>query len=138
MIGVPAPRDTYKGQPNGLRKDLAEKIAALKPGFVRFPGGCLVNTGSMEGYSEGLRPGSEQPYQWKDTVGPVEERATNANFWGYNQSYGLGYYEYFRFAEDVGAMPLTIQCPPWSPDAARTGPPTTRNCWSATSRTPST
>ncbi|CAM5496040.1 hypothetical protein SHIRM173S_11468 [Streptomyces hirsutus] len=102
------PRDTYKGQPNGLRKDLAEKIAALKPGFVRFPGGCLVNTGSMEGYSEDSGWQRKRAYQWKDTVGPVEERATNANFWGYNQSYGLGYYEYFRFAEDVGAMPLPV------------------------------
>ncbi|MFF3930784.1 alpha-L-arabinofuranosidase C-terminal domain-containing protein [Streptomyces hirsutus] len=102
------PRDTYKGQPNGLRKDLAEKIAALKPGFVRFPGGCLVNTGSMEDYSEDSGWQRKRAYQWKDTVGPVEERAANANFWGYNQSYGLGYYEYFRFAEDVGAMPLPV------------------------------
>ncbi|MCX2928187.1 alpha-L-arabinofuranosidase C-terminal domain-containing protein [Streptomyces sp. NEAU-W12] len=102
------PRDTYKGQRNGLRKDLAEKIAALNPGFVRFPGGCLVNTGSMEDYSEDSGWQRKRSYQWKDTVGPVEERATNANFWGYNQSYGLGYYEYFRFAEDVGAMPLPV------------------------------
>ncbi|MEV0305078.1 alpha-L-arabinofuranosidase C-terminal domain-containing protein [Streptomyces prasinus] len=102
------PRDTYKGRQNGLRKDLAEKIAALKPGFVRFPGGCLVNTGSMDDYSEESGWQRKRAYQWKDTVGPVEERATNANFWGYNQSYGLGYYEYFRFAEDVGAMPLPV------------------------------
>ncbi|MCT7354569.1 carbohydrate binding domain-containing protein [Streptomyces sp. 15-116A] len=102
------PRDTYKNQPGGLRKDLAEKIAALKPGFVRFPGGCLVNTGFMEDYSEASGWERKRAYQWKDTVGPVEERATNANFWGYNQSYGLGYYEYFRFAEDIGAMPLPV------------------------------
>jgi alpha-L-arabinofuranosidase len=102
------PRDTYKNQPNGLRKDLAEKIAALKPGFVRFPGGCLVNTGSMEDYSEASNWQRKRSYQWKDTVGPVEQRATNANFWGYNQSYGLGYYEYFRFSEDIGAMPLPV------------------------------
>ncbi|AMW09421.1 alpha-N-arabinofuranosidase [Streptomyces qaidamensis] len=102
------PRDTYKNQPNGLRKDLAEKIAALKPGFVRFPGGCLVNTGSMEDYSEASNWQRKRSYQWKDTIGPVEQRATNANFWGYNQSYGLGYYEYFRFSEDVGAMPLPV------------------------------
>ncbi|MFF5983504.1 alpha-L-arabinofuranosidase C-terminal domain-containing protein [Streptomyces olindensis] len=102
------PRDTYKNQPNGLRKDLAEKIAALKPGFVRFPGGCLVNTGSMEDYSEASGWQRKRSYQWKDTIGPVEERATNANFWGYNQSYGLGYYEYFRFSEDIGAMPLPV------------------------------
>ncbi|MGV9940883.1 alpha-L-arabinofuranosidase C-terminal domain-containing protein [Streptomyces sp. NPDC003401] len=102
------PRDTYKHQPNGLRKDLAEKVAALKPGFLRFPGGCLVNTGSMQDYSEASGWQRARAYQWKDTTGPVEERATNANFWGYNQSYGLGYYEYFRFAEDVGAMPLPV------------------------------
>ncbi|OAH11965.1 alpha-L-arabinofuranosidase C-terminal domain-containing protein [Streptomyces jeddahensis] len=102
------PRDTYKGRPNGLRKDLAEKIAALHPGFLRFPGGCLVNTGSMEGYDEASGWQRKRSYQWKDTIGPVEQRATNANFWGYNQSYGLGYYEYFQFAEDIGAMPLPV------------------------------
>ncbi|WP_020117648.1 alpha-L-arabinofuranosidase C-terminal domain-containing protein [Streptomyces canus] len=102
------PRDTYRGEPNGLRKDLAEKIAALHPGFVRFPGGCLVNTGSMEDYSQASGWQRKRSYQWKDTVGPVEQRATNANFWGYNQSYGLGYYEYFRLAEDIGAMPLPV------------------------------
>jgi alpha-L-arabinofuranosidase len=102
------PRDTYRGEPNGLRKDLAEKIAALHPGFVRFPGGCLVNTGSMEDYSEASGWQRQRSYQWKDTIGPVEQRATNANFWGYNQSYGLGYYEYFRLSEDLGAMPLPV------------------------------
>jgi len=102
------PRDTYKHEPNGLRKDLAEKIAALHPGFVRFPGGCLVNTGSMEDYSAASGYQRKRSYQWKDTIGPVETRATNSNFWGYNQSYGLGYYEYFRFAEDIGAMPLPV------------------------------
>ncbi|MEW1717989.1 alpha-L-arabinofuranosidase C-terminal domain-containing protein [Streptomyces sp. NPDC093109] len=102
------PRDTYKGRPGGLRKDLAEKIAALRPGFLRFPGGCLVNTGSHEGYDEASGWQRKRSYQWKDTVGPVEERATNANFWGYNQSYGLGYYEYFQYAEDIGAMPLPV------------------------------
>ncbi|WP_338694597.1 alpha-L-arabinofuranosidase C-terminal domain-containing protein [Streptomyces sp. Q6] len=102
------PRDTYKGRRNGLRKDLAEKVAALKPGFVRFPGGCLVNTGSMAGYDAASGYERKRSYQWKDTVGPVEQRATNANFWGYNQSYGLGYYEYFQFAEDIGAMALPV------------------------------
>jgi alpha-L-arabinofuranosidase len=101
------PRDTYKGRPNGLRKDLAEKIAALKPGFLRFPGGCLVNTGSHRAY-EAPHWERKRSYQWKDTIGPVEQRAVNANFWGYHQSYGLGYYEYFRFAEDIGAMPLPV------------------------------
>ncbi|MFF3342643.1 alpha-L-arabinofuranosidase C-terminal domain-containing protein [Streptomyces flavidovirens] len=101
------PRDTYKGRPNGLRKDLAEKIAALKPGFLRFPGGCLVNTGSHEAY-EAPDFERKRSYQWKDTVGPVEQRPVNANFWGYNQTYGLGYYEYFQYAEDIGAMALPV------------------------------
>ncbi|QFZ18144.1 alpha-L-arabinofuranosidase C-terminal domain-containing protein [Saccharothrix syringae] len=102
------PHETFKNRPNGLRKDLAEKIAALKPGFVRFPGGCLVNTGSHYGYDATTNWERRRSYQWKDTIGPVEERATNANFWGYNQSYGLGYFEYFQFAEDIGAMPLPV------------------------------
>jgi alpha-L-arabinofuranosidase len=100
------PRDTYKG--HGLREDLAGKIAALDPGFVRFPGGCLVNTGSMQDYSEASNWERRRSYQWKDTVGPVEQRATNSNVWGYNQSYGLGYYEYFQLSEDIGAMPLPV------------------------------
>jgi alpha-L-arabinofuranosidase len=101
------PRDTFMHRPNGLRKDLADKIAALHPRFLRFPGGCLVNTGSHQAYEapDFVRTRS---YQWKDTIGPVETRATNANFWGYNQSYGLGYFEYFQFAEDVGAMALPV------------------------------
>jgi alpha-L-arabinofuranosidase len=101
------PRDTYKNRRNGMRRDLAEKIAALHPEFVRFPGGCLVNTNSHYGY-EAPDWERRRSYQWKDTVGPVEQRATNANFWGYNQSYGIGYYEYFQFAEDIGAMALPV------------------------------
>lgn len=96
------PRDTFKGRENGLRKDLAELIADLDPSFLRFPGGCIVNTGNFD------RDGRERAYNWKDTVGPVEERLTNQNFWGYNQTYGLGYYEYFQFAEDIGAQPLPV------------------------------
>ena len=102
------PRDTYKGRPNGLRKDLAEKVAALHPGFLRFPGGCLVNTGSMYAYDAANGYPRARSYQWKDTIGPVEQRATNSNFWGYNQSYGLGYYEYFQFSEDIGAQPVPV------------------------------
>jgi hypothetical protein len=101
------PQDTFRGRDNGLRRDLAERIEALNPGFLRFPGGCLVNTGTHEAY-EGPDWPRERSYQWKETVGPVEERAVNHNFWGYNQSYGLGYYEYFQFAEDIGAMPLPV------------------------------
>ncbi|HEX2143992.1 MAG TPA: alpha-L-arabinofuranosidase C-terminal domain-containing protein [Glycomyces sp.] len=96
------PQDTFKGRENGLRVDLAQTIADLEPSFLRFPGGCIVNTGSYD-------PGSrERAYNWKDTVGPVEERLTNHNFWGYNQTYGLGYFEYFQFAEDIGAEPLPV------------------------------
>lgn len=96
------PQDTFLGRENGLRKDLAELINDLDPSFLRFPGGCIVNTGDFD------REGRERAYNWKDTVGPVEERLTNQNFWGYNQTYGLGYYEYFQFAEDIGAQPLPV------------------------------
>lgn len=102
------PRETFKNRPNGLRKDLADKIAALHPGFVRFPGGCLVNTGSMYSYDAANSYPRARTYQWKDTIGPVEQRATNSNFWGYNQSYGLGYYEYFQLSEDIGAQPVPV------------------------------
>ncbi|WP_030161504.1 alpha-L-arabinofuranosidase C-terminal domain-containing protein [Glycomyces sp. NRRL B-16210] len=96
------PEDTFLGRENGLRADLAELIADLEPSFLRFPGGCIVNTGSFDPDSR------ERAYNWKDTVGPVEERLTNHNFWGYNQSYGLGYFEYFQFAEDIGAEALPV------------------------------
>ncbi|MFC4335454.1 alpha-L-arabinofuranosidase C-terminal domain-containing protein [Salininema proteolyticum] len=96
------PRDTFMGRENGLRSDLAGMIADLEPSFLRFPGGCIVNTGSYD------RDSRERAYNWKDTVGPVEERLVNHNFWGYNQSYGLGYYEYFQFAEDLGAEAIPV------------------------------
>jgi alpha-L-arabinofuranosidase len=95
------PRDTWKG--HGMRRDLAEKIAALHPSFLRFPGGCIANVGAYGEFPERARI-----YRWKDTVGPAEERPTNRNFWGYNQSYGIGYYEYLQFAEDLGARPLPV------------------------------
>lgn len=91
------PRDTFKGRPNGLRKDLAETIAALKPRFVRFPGGCLVHGWSLANI-----------YNWKNTIGPIEQRKQMANLWGYHQSMGLGYFEYFQFCEDIGAKPLPV------------------------------
>ena len=95
------PRDTWKG--HGLRKDLAEKIAALHPSFLRFPGGCVANVGTYGPFPERARI-----YHWKDTIGPLEQRPTNKNFWGYNQSYGIGYYEYLQFAEDLHAEPLPV------------------------------
>jgi alpha-L-arabinofuranosidase len=101
------PKDTWKGRPGGLRKDLAQLIADLKPGFVRFPGGCIVEGRDLT-----------NRYQWKNTVGPVEQRKMIINRWNmemgnrqapdYFQSFGMGFYEYFLFAEDVGAEPLPI------------------------------
>ncbi|GAB1823406.1 alpha-L-arabinofuranosidase C-terminal domain-containing protein [Herbidospora sp. RD11066] len=101
------PKDTFEGRKNGMRKDLAEKIADLKPRFLRFPGGCVTNVGTYDTYAES--GGRRRMYQWKETIGPVEERPANFNFWGYNQTYGIGYYEYFQFAEDLGAEPLPVQ-----------------------------
>ncbi|MFB4281360.1 alpha-L-arabinofuranosidase C-terminal domain-containing protein [Nonomuraea sp. MTCD27] len=98
------PRDTFKG--HGMRADLAKMIADLEPRFLRFPGGCVTNVGTYDPYSE--NQDRRRIYQWKETIGPVEERPTNFNFWGYNQTYGIGYYEYFQFAEDIGAEALPV------------------------------
>ncbi|QQQ73452.1 carbohydrate binding domain-containing protein [Saccharothrix sp. 6-C] len=105
------PQDTWVGAVNGksvLRKDLAEKIAALEPRFLRFPGGCVTNVGTFDTYAESGGVDRQRTYQWKETIGPVEQRPTNFNFWGYNQSYGIGYLEYFEFAEDMGATALPV------------------------------
>lgn len=91
------PEDTYKG--HGLRKDLAEALEALHPKFMRFPGGCVVHGGG---------DGFWNTYRWKTTVGPKEQRRSLKNTWGYHQSMGLGYFEYFQFCEDVGMEPLPI------------------------------
>jgi len=101
------PVDVYKGDENGMRKDLAEALEQLKPGIFRFPGGCIV-----EGTDLATR------YQWKNTVGPVENRPLNENRWHYTftnryypdyyQSYGLGFYEFFRLSEQIGAEPLPV------------------------------
>lgn len=96
------PRDTYKGRKNGLRKDLAEALEAMHPKFLRFPGGCLVHDGSLD------QDARNSQYRWKNTIGPVEHRPARRNNWGYNQSLGLGYYEYFQFCEDIGAKPLPV------------------------------
>ncbi|KRA38823.1 MULTISPECIES: alpha-L-arabinofuranosidase C-terminal domain-containing protein [unclassified Nocardioides] len=110
MVSV-MPRDTWVGPVNGrsvLRKDLAERVAAMDPGFVRFPGGCVTNVGTFKSYEESGYVDRQRTYQWKETIGPVEERPTNKNFWGYNQTYGIGYLEYFELAEDLGAEPLPV------------------------------
>jgi len=101
------PQHTWKNRPGGLRADLAQKLADLHPGFVRFPGGCIV-----EGRDLANR------YQWKKTVGNVDDRELIINRWNtefpyrsapdYFQSYGLGFFEYFQLAEDIGAEPLPI------------------------------
>ncbi|MBR1801355.1 MAG: alpha-N-arabinofuranosidase [Bacteroidaceae bacterium] len=91
------PADTYKG--HGLRKDLAEALEGLHPKFMRFPGGCVVHGGG---------DGFWNTYRWKTTIGPKEQRRQLKNAWGYHQSMGLGYYEYFQFCEDLGMEPLPI------------------------------
>jgi len=105
------PRDTWVGPVNGrsvLRKDLAEKVAEMHPKFLRFPGGCVTNVGTFRSYEESGYTDRRRTYQWKETIGAVEERPTNKNFWGYNQTYGIGYLEYFEWAEDLGAEPLPV------------------------------
>ncbi len=91
------PRKTFKNRPNGLRADVAQMIADLKPGFVRFPGGCVVEGGNIE-----------SAYNWKLTVGPVEERPERWNVWNYRRTHGMGLYEYLQFCEDLSAEPLYV------------------------------
>ena len=91
------PQDTYKG--HGLRKDLAQALADLQPKFMRFPGGCVVHGGG---------DGFWNTYRWKTTVGPKEQRRGLKNTWGYHQSMGLGYFEYFQFCEDLNMQPVPI------------------------------
>ncbi|HBA70485.1 MAG TPA: alpha-L-arabinofuranosidase [Lachnospiraceae bacterium] len=96
------PADTYKMQKNGLRRDIARMIEELKPRFVRFPGGCLTHIGSLNAKD---RNGM---YRWKNTVGEVWDRPSRRNSWNYNQTLGVGFYEFFRFCEDIGAQPLPV------------------------------
>lgn len=91
------PRRTFRNRRNGLRPDLAQVIADLKPKFVRFPGGCVA-------HGDGL----DNMYRWKETIGPVEQRRAQPNIWRYHQTLGLGYFEYFQFCEDIGAKPLPV------------------------------
>ena len=101
------PVDTWQGHENGMRKDLAQALYDLHPGIFRFPGGCIV-----EGTDLDTR------YNWKNSVGPVENRPLNQNRWQYTfdykffpdyyQSYGLGFYEYFLLSEEIGAEPLPV------------------------------
>ena len=101
------PQDTWKGRKGGMRKDLVHKLYDLQPGFLRFPGGCIVEGRTLA-----------ERYQWKKTVGKVEDRENLINKWNngfshrltpdYWQSFGLGFFEYFQLSEDLGAEPLPI------------------------------
>lgn len=101
------PADTWSGQANMLRADLVQLLADMKPGFLRFPGGCIVEGRTLE-----------RRYQWKTTVGDPTERKLLVNRWNtefghritpdYYQSFGLGFYEYFLLSEDLNAEPMPI------------------------------
>jgi len=101
------PQDTWNNRKNGLRKDIVQLLYDMKPGFLRFPGGCIVEGRTLA-----------QRYQWKKTVGDVEKRETLINRWNtefdhkpapdYFQTFGLGFFEYFQLSEDLGAEPLPI------------------------------
>jgi alpha-L-arabinofuranosidase len=91
------PVKTFRNRPNGLRADLAQVIADIKPKFIRFPGGCLAHGDGLHMY-----------YNWKESVGPVETRKNRRNSWGYDQTRGFGYFEFFQFCEDIGAKPLPV------------------------------
>jgi len=91
------PQDTFMGRRNGMRKDLGQALKDLDPRFLRFPGGCIA-------HGDGL----DNVYRWKDTVGDIAERKPNWNRWGYHQTYGLGYFEYFQLCEDIGATALPV------------------------------
>ena len=119
------PVDTWKGRENGMRKDLAQALNDIHPGVFRFPGGCIV-----EGTDLATR------YQWKNTVGPVENRPLNENRWHYTftnryfpdyyQSYGLGFFEFFQLCEDFGSEALPViscglSCQFQNPDPTKPG-----------------
>ncbi|GAC1589468.1 MAG: alpha-L-arabinofuranosidase C-terminal domain-containing protein [Hymenobacter sp.] len=101
------PKDTYLKRENGLRPDLVQLLKDMKPGFLRFPGGCIVEGRTLA-----------QRYQWKETIGDLAARRPLINRWNtefinkftpdYYQSFGLGFFEYFQLAEDIGAAPLPI------------------------------
>ncbi len=101
------PEHTWKNRPGGLRADMVQALADFHPGFVRFPGGCIVEGSVLA-----------RRYQWKNTIGPVEDRHLLINRWNYEflhrptpdyfQSFGLGFFEYFQLCEDIGAEPLPI------------------------------
>ncbi|MBE6411888.1 MAG: hypothetical protein E7036_04970 [Opitutales bacterium] len=91
------PKDTYKGRENGLRKDIVELFAQLKPNFLRFPGGCIVHADKVANF-----------YRWQNTIGKLEDRKPTKVVWEYHQTFGLGYQEYFELSEDIGAEPIPV------------------------------
>ena len=97
------PRDTFKGRPNGLRPDLVQALADLKPAFVRFPGGAIVGGLNLD-----------NRIQWKNSIGPIAQRKGTMNLWGYWTSNGLGFHEYLQLCEDLGAAALWVCNPGFS------------------------
>lgn len=101
------PKDTWQNRENGLRSDLVKLLKEMNPGFLRFPGGCIVEGSHLE-----------RRYQWKTTIGDLDDRDLLINRWNYEfrhrptpdyyQSFGLGFYEYFLLSEDIGAEPMPI------------------------------
>lgn len=110
------PEDTYKKRENGMRADIAQMIEDLKPRFMRFPGGCLTHDGSLDADAR------DSMYRWKNTLGKVTERPARRDNWGYNQTLGLGYYEYFQFCEDIGAKPLPVLPAGYNPHSGEAAP----------------
>ncbi len=96
------PEETFCGRKNGLRPDIAQMLAELKPKFMRFPGGCLTHDGDVDEHAR------DAMYRWRNSVGPLEARPSKRDNWGYNQTYGFGYYEFFLFCEDIGAKPMPV------------------------------
>jgi len=113
------PQDTYKGRKNGIRKDIGEKLEALNPKFLRFPGGCLVEGKTLEDaydWKDSIGNGLEFTINEEKTYGDVATRPLGVNLWGssnasrnpYYMTYGIGFYEYFLLSEDLGAEPIPI------------------------------
>ena len=91
------PKNTFKNRPNGFRPDLVKMLLDSKPGFLRWPGGCIV-----EGVSIG------NMFRWKDTIGPIQERPGKWNLWGYRRTDGFGYHEFLQFCEDTGMASMFV------------------------------
>ena len=91
------PQNTFKNRKNGLRADIAQTLADMHPRFIRFPGGCVSHGNGLENM-----------YRWRETIGPLWERKSQSNIWGYHQTKGLGFFEYFQYCEDIGAEPLPV------------------------------